>query len=72
MPSTVSVTVQMSSGPLAVSLRVCGDDGDAVMAYSVSFTRRTEAAHTPELTVTESIRIWLATVLNRKRNVLME
>ena len=34
VPNTVNVTVHIASGPLAVSLLVCGDEGDAVMATS--------------------------------------
>jgi hypothetical protein len=72
VPTTVNIIVQISSGPLAVSLRVCGDDGDAVMANSVSLTRSTDAAHTPEFTLTLSIRSCPLSVLNRNRNVLIE
>ena len=55
VPSTVKLTLQIVSGPVAVTGRVSGDAGDAVITDSYALTVRTEAAHTPESKLTELI-----------------
>ena len=70
--STCTFTVHTVSGPLAVTLRVCGDAGVAAIICSFCETVKTDAAHTLESKVTDVIASWPPIVSNLNWNELTE
>ena len=72
VPKTLSCTWKICSAALAVTGRVVGLAGEALITTSLLLTTRTDAAHTLESHVSAPIASWLALVLTITRNVLTE